>query len=233
MVKQMQTVQIALNARVAQISRQPSGGFLLTCEDRRRTRVDDLVLACSGPATLRLLDGVTGNRAQQTALAAIEFQGTRIAIHTDPAYAPSDPNNWSFLNSQVHNGYCEASMWLGKVLLPVSGMQSDLKLWKSWVTHRDRQPKNVIHQTNFQHMVPTVTSLQAQTRVLELQGQDGVWIAGGYTFPFDSQETALLSALKIAAGLNVTSARSRLFQDVAKLNARSDSESTPSSTLRG
>ncbi len=233
MVNQMQTVQIALKAKVDQITRQPSGGFLLTCEDRRRIQVDDLVLACSGPATLRLLDGLTANRAQQTAVAAIEFQATRIAIHTDPAYAPTDPNNWSFLNSQVHNAYCEASMWLGKVLLPTSVMQSDLKLWKSWVTHRDRQPKNVIHQSSYQHMVPTVASLQAQTRVLELQGQGGVWIGGGYTFPFDSQETALLSALKIAAGLGVISARTRLFGEVAKLHARSESELPRVPTVRG
>ena len=60
-------------------------------------------------------------------------------------------------------------------------------------------------------MVPSVASLRAQARLPELQGRDGIWIAGGYTFPFDCQETALVSALKIALGLNVTSPRVRLL----------------------
>ena len=76
-------------------------------------------------------------------------------------------------------------MWLAKVLTPASSSGTEVKLWKSWVTHRDRQPGNVLHQSSFRHMVPSVASLRAQARLPELQGRDGIWIAGGYTFPFD------------------------------------------------
>ena len=44
-----------------------------------------------------------------------------------------------------------------------------------------------------------------------LQGREGIWFAGGYTLPFDSQETALRSALGIALRLRATSARARLL----------------------
>lgn len=212
MVTQMQTVQILTSARVEQIVRMEQGGFLLTCTDGRRTLVDDLVLACSGPASLRLLAGIAGTRAQQVALAGIEFEDTRIAVHSDPAYVPKDPNLWSFLNCQIHGGFCEASMWLGKVLTTPSPVRTEVKLWKSWVTHRERQPTSVLRESNFRHMVPTVATIRAQSNLSELQGRDQIWIAGGYTFPYDSQETGLVSALKVAAGLNVTSARTRLFR---------------------
>lgn len=210
MTRQLETVEIFTGARVEQITRLQQGGFLLVCADGRRTRVDDLVLACSGPASQRLLEGLAGTRAQQNALGGIEFEGTRIALHTDPIYAPTDPDHWSFLNCQAHGGYCEASMWLTKVLA-ASPSQAGIKLWKSWVTHRDRQPRNVLHESTFRHMVPTVASLRAQARLLELQGLDGIWIVGGYTFPYDCQETALVSALKVAAGLDARSWRTRLL----------------------
>ncbi|HYI96839.1 MAG TPA: FAD-dependent oxidoreductase [Bryobacteraceae bacterium] len=206
MVKQFETVEILTGAEVKQITRTPQGQFLIVCGDGRRTLVDDLVLASSGPSSLRLLEGLPDSRAQQNALGGIEFEDTRIAVHTDPIYAPKDPNHWSFLNCQIHRGYCEASMWLNKVLT-TPPLQTDVKLWKSWVTHRDRQPAKVLHESTFRHMVPTVASIRAQVRLRELQGRYGVWIAGGYTFPYDCQETALVSALNIAAGLRITSPR--------------------------
>ena len=35
-----------------------------------------------------------------------------------------------------------------------------------------------------------------------LQGKTGLWFAGGYRFPYDAQETALLSSIEVANGLN-------------------------------
>lgn len=207
MVAQMKAVEILTGANVERITREGQGGFLLECVDRRRTHVDDLVLAASGPASLRLLEGLPGTSAQQSALRSIEFENTTIAVHTDPAYAPKDPNHWSFLNSEIHGANCEASMWLAKVLTPPA--QAEVALWKSWVTHRTRQPANLLHQSNFRHMVPSVATIRAQARLLELQGLGGIWVAGGYTFPYDSQETALISALNIANGLSATSPRAR------------------------
>ena len=211
MASQMRTVEIVLSAGVDRVTQLPGNRFLLVCRDGRRRQVDELVLACSGPATERLLEGLPANRSQQIALSGIEFEDTRIALHTDPTYAPPDPNHWSFLNCQIHDSFCEASMWLTKVLPPSSFGAPELKLWKSWVTHRQKQPANVLHESRFQHMVPTVGTLRAQIRLLDLQGHDGVWIAGGYTYPFDSQETAVLSALRIASGMKAISVRGRLL----------------------
>ena len=44
-----------------------------------------------------------------------------------------------------------------------------------------------------------------------LQGRDGIWFAGGYLYPYDSPETALRSALRVAAGLRARSARSQML----------------------
>jgi predicted NAD/FAD-binding protein len=211
MVEQLATVEILTRARVERVERVPrAGGFVLRCADGRQRKVDELVLAASGPASLRLLEGMKGTAAHQAALRGIAFDTTRIAVHTDPVYAPKDANHWSFLNCQIHDRYCESSMWLANVLTPAPP-QPQARLWKSWVTHRDRRPARTLYEATFRHMTPTVASLQAQARLAALQGRDRIWIAGGYTFPFDSQETALISALRVASGLGVATARAHMF----------------------
>lgn len=217
MAAQFSTVQVLTRAAVAGIIREPQGGFRLQCEDARGLFVDDLVLASSGPATVSLLNGLPGAEAQLAALRRIEFHDARLVLHTDPVYAPPDRNHWSFLNCRVDGPCCEASMWLATVLAAPQPTEAKLprptaaQLWKSWVTHRTREPRHILRESRFQHMLPTTESIRAQDELHGLQGRDGLWIAGGYTQPYDAQETALLSALQVAVGLQVTSARTQML----------------------
>jgi predicted NAD/FAD-binding protein len=99
-------------------------------------------------------------------------------------------------------------MWMADVLAePPPAVAT--RVWKSWVTHRRRQPAEILHEATFMHMLPTAATLRAQATLRALQGRDGIWFAGGYAYPYDSQETALRSALRVAFGLRVSSARGR------------------------
>jgi predicted NAD/FAD-binding protein len=201
MLDQCSTVAVATNAAVSNVSRGGGRRFTVHCADGRHFAVDDVVFAASGPGTLQLLNGVPGAGAEQSALSGIEFHFARLALHTDPTYAPADPTHWSFLNCQLHGtGFCESSMWLADVVTGAPP-ETAAKLWKSWTTHR-QQPSQVLHQADFMHMLPTPASIQAQTDTRLLQGKTGLWFAGGYLFPYDAQETALLSAIEVANGLN-------------------------------
>ncbi|MBV8904155.1 MAG: FAD-dependent oxidoreductase [Acidobacteriia bacterium] len=206
MLAQTTTVRALTATAVAAVEQNPQGGFALRSTDGRTFHVDELVFACSGPAALSLLAGIPETGAQRAALSAIEFRPSRLALHTDPIYAPADPIEWSFFNAEIEDGYCEASMWLANVLA-IPQPQTAAKLWKSWITHRRRQPNQVLYQAQFQHMVPTPATINAQTALNGLQGNGGIWFAGGYTRPYDSQETALLSAMEIAQGMSVNSSR--------------------------
>jgi uncharacterized protein len=214
LLEQCSTVGVMTGAVVERVSRRPEGGFTIRCADGRLASVDDLVFASSGPATWQLLQAVPGTELQRAALGGIEFHHARLALHTDPIYAPPNPATWSFLNCGVHGPYCEASMWMERVLGSVPRATAG-RIWKSWITHREQLPAEIVHQAQFIHMLPTPESLAAQTVVEWLQGRDGVWFAGGYLFPYDSQETALRSALGVAIGLSVTTARSRQLASIA------------------
>jgi predicted NAD/FAD-binding protein len=207
LLDQCSTVDVMTGARVQHVSRLAGGGFTIHCADGRTATVDDLVFASSGPATWQLLQTLPGTEYQRAALGGIEFHAARLALHTDPIYAPPQPAAWSFLNCAANGPYCEASMWMERVLGVPPAVAG--QLWKSWVTHRDTLPAEIVHQVEFVHMLPTPESINAQNLVKLLQGRNGVWLAGGYLYPYDSQETALRSAVIVALGLGITTARSQ------------------------
>jgi uncharacterized protein len=208
MLGQVSAAQILTRAQVTSVARNAAGRFQIACLDGRTAAVDQVVFASSGPPTLRLLQNMQGMSAQSAALENIAFRNARLTLHTDPIYASPDSRVWSFLNSGIHGGFCEASMWMGDVINSVP-QETAAKVWKSWDTHRLVQPRQILGEAHFRHMFPTPATLAAQVALLSLQGEDGVWFAGGYTRPYDSQETALVSALAVAQGLGTASGRVR------------------------
>jgi uncharacterized protein len=206
MLDQSPTLQIMTSAAVDSVSRSPQGVFTIHCADGRTADVDDLVFASSGPGTLQILNSLPGTETHRSVLQGIQFHDAQLALHTDPIYAPPNPLLWSFLNCRADGPFCEASMWMAPVIegppITTTG-----KLWKSWITHRSQAPAQVIHQVSFKHMLPTPATLLAQDVLGLLQGRDGIWFAGGYTRPYDAQETALRSALGVALGLGALTSR--------------------------
>jgi uncharacterized protein len=206
LLAQTSTVAVRTNAPALAVTRDFFGAFTVHCAGHPPFTVDDLVFASSGLPTLLLLNGIPGTALQRAALSGIAFRAARLALHAAPAFAHPSPLLWSFLNSRVSGPHCEASMWLAPVLRNVP-LATSAKLWKSWVTHRDLPPA-VLRHAAFSHMLPTPSTMVAQSVLRRLQGRDRIWFAGGYLYPYDSQETALRSALDVAFGLNVTSSRS-------------------------
>jgi predicted NAD/FAD-binding protein len=180
--------------------------FLIRLRDGGTVLVDDLVLAASGPTTLRLLSGLPDTGAQRLALEGIAFYDTRIALHAEPTYAPARPALRSFLNCRLDGDTCEATMALGEVL---ADAPPDIaaRVYKSWVTQRAEPPGAVLREASFRHMLPTAATIRAQEALRSLQGRDRIWIAGGYLHPYDGQETALRSALGVAIGLRLGTPR--------------------------
>ena len=91
-------------------------------------------------------------------------------------------------------------MWLADVLAQLSPSTA-AKLWKSWITHRPQAPAQALALAQFRHVLPTPATLHAQRDLLAMQGQGRTWFVGGYLWPYDSQETALVSAIDVAQRL--------------------------------
>lgn len=184
------------------------GGFAVSPAAGAPVQVDHVVFAASGEPTQALLAGLPGTEDRQAALAQIPFYDARLMLHTDPAYVRPEPALQSFINCRIEGGTCEASMDMARVLAPGPGGERPV-LWKSWVGGRSQLPTQVLQDHLFRHVLPSPGAIQAQEVLHLQQGQGGVWIIGGYTRPYDAQETALLSALEAVAALAPASARRR------------------------
>ena len=209
MMAQVSTVKFLTRTCVTRTSPHPGGGFLIEFPGGAEL-VDQIVLACSGPPAFGLLEGIPGASEQQQALGGIGFQDAHLALHTNPIYVPSNAMVRSFFNAEISNAEssddsCEASMWMSDVLTQVP-QGTAAKLYKTWVTHRHK-PGGLLAEARFRHMLPTPDTLKAQVQLSSLQGHGGVWFAGGYLHHYDSQETALRSALGVAKGLGCSSER--------------------------
>jgi predicted NAD/FAD-binding protein len=209
LIGQLTTSQVFTNARVRHVLRDAQNQFHIGCTDGRGLVADEVVFAASGPSTLQLLEGVPGTALERDALRRIEFHSARLAVHADPAYVPPAPGLWSFLNCRIDGAFCEASMWMASVVGDGPGSPA-AGLWKSWTTHRV-EPAQVFHEAAFMHMLPTPATIAGQVALHALQGRSGMWYAGGYLFPYDSQETALWSAVEIALGLGGSSRAATLL----------------------
>jgi predicted NAD/FAD-binding protein len=216
MLQQTSTVRVLTSSAVQGVVPHPPGGFRVLSARAPAIVVDDLIFASPAEPTRKLLQSIPGTMSQQVALEGIGFHHARLLLHSDPVYGPADPYHRSFLNCRVQGQFCEASMWMADVLA-VPPRSSAAKLWKSWATHRDRDPKQILHEVHFRHMLPTVSSVRAQAALANLQGMGGIWFAGGYTYPYDAQETALRSAIHAVWGLQVSSARGSSLGNVASI----------------
>jgi predicted NAD/FAD-binding protein len=133
-------------------------------------------------------------------LDAYEYFDSRILIHTDPVYVQRDRGNWAVYNAGVEGRDCEGSVWYG-------GLQHKLRsgetidVFKSWATRRRAEPKHILLERRFKHPRITRATIRAARALRPRQGRDGLYFSGQYTTGFDSQESAVYSAVKVAESL--------------------------------
>jgi predicted NAD/FAD-binding protein len=58
-----------------------------------------------------------------------------------------------------------------------------------------------LHQASFKHLLTTPATIRAQDALNLQQGSGCIWFAGGWTQPYDSQESALVSAMNVAEAM--------------------------------
>lgn len=174
------------------------------------TFVDAVVLALPGPHAAKALGDLGGVDATRAALEGVAVYEATLALHDDPIYVPAEERLRSLLNATLTDAHCEVSMSMAEALAPASD-GTRLDLWKSWVTHRAEQPSALRVRETYTHIHTNPATLRAQAQLAALQGEGGLYFAGGWTAPFDAQETALVSALDVARRLAPTSSRLALL----------------------
>jgi predicted NAD/FAD-binding protein len=190
-----------LGSNVTEIQPLSGGGFTIANDAGVVETVDVAIVATPPYVTRSLLPRRLALLEARALMERFGYFQAEISIHRDPVYMPERRLYWSAYNPILAGAFCEASIWYG-ALRPVPAGQAPLMLFKSWATARDASPRYELFRREFLHPRVTPDFIRAQTRLAPLQGQEGLWFAGSYTLPVDSQESALVSAMNVVRELD-------------------------------
>ncbi len=190
------TVRVHLSTATHALTHKRAGWFLQTPAGQHGP-YGHVVLNAPPHAGRRLLRRLPAFAHLTALLSAYEYFDSRLLIHTDPAYVQRDRDNWAAYNAGVNGRQCEGSVWLGALHdnLP-SGATIDV--FKSWATRRRADPRQILMERRFKHPLISRSTLRAARALRPLQGRNGLYFSGQYTTGFDSQESAVYSAMKVA-----------------------------------
>jgi predicted NAD/FAD-binding protein len=155
---------------------------------------DHVVLALPPYAAGPLVGQLAGTDRIVSTYRRFHYNPVRVAIHTDPMYMPAKRSHWSGFNAVSDGGdYCEGTMWYGAF--------REQNVFKSWVTYREELPREIVASVDFRHAHETPDFARAQAALYGYQGQGNLWFAGSHMTDVVSQESALVSAVRIAEQL--------------------------------
>jgi predicted NAD/FAD-binding protein len=192
-------VRLRLSTSADVLMRQGTGWFVET-RTGRYGPYRYVVLNAPPPAGRQMLRRLPTFAHLRAILSRYEYFDSRIVIHTDPVYVQRDRTNWASYNAGVDGRQCEGSVWYGG-LRPKLASGGTIDVFKSWATRRRAEPKKILLERQYQHPVISRSTLRAARALRPLQGRDGLYFSGQYTTGFDSQESAVYSAMKVAESL--------------------------------
>lgn len=191
---QLEHTRILTSTPVARIQRQGETYLVSTVQGTSEV-FDHIVLATNARQAHLLLREVQEATELRAALGSVRHMSTRIAIHGDTRLLPPRRRDWSVLNTYFDGAHSHNTIWKSWHQPP------SRHVFKSWVTYLDTMPDPLYAERTFEHVIPDRAYFKAQREIAQLQGRDGVWVAGTYSCGIDSHESAIRSAVAVAERL--------------------------------
>ncbi|GAA1521217.1 hypothetical protein BJ978_002143 [Agromyces terreus] len=198
---QLARTDVRLDAEVARVERQ-RGIWQATDASGSAHAFDAIVLACNPRRARALLADVDGLEPVADQLARFETFETTIAVHGDRRLMPRHEASWSVVNARWDGEHSSLTVWNPRL---------GARVFKSWVTFDRELPEPLYALVTYEHGKITPAYFDAQARLRDLQGRDGLWLAGLAMHDADSHESAVRSAVTVAEALAPRSERLRLL----------------------
>ncbi|MBY0556095.1 MAG: FAD-dependent oxidoreductase [Burkholderiaceae bacterium] len=190
-----------INTPVLHVGRHGAGLRVTTAAGSEQ--FDAVVFATHAPTTLALLDN---SIAAPALLEGVRYQPNVAYLHTDLALMPKHRKVWSawnYLSAPAQNGerpVC-VSYWLNQLQeLP---FQTPVMVTLNPPTAPDAD--STLARFEYEHPIMDQAAIDAQTRLHEIQGKDGIWYAGAWT-GYGFHEDGLKSALRVVRDFGVAPA---------------------------
>jgi len=207
----LKSTQIKLNDKVTQITKV-NGKYLITDINGTTQAYDQIVLATDASVASSLLSGMPETAGLSSLLGRIQYYDTVIAIHGDKRFMPPNPEDWRQANIRYDGKNAELTTY--------KSWLSDTPIFRSWLTYDVRPPgdkggpmPNPLYALiKYRHPITDHNYFEVQKAIEPLQGNDGIWFAGMWTFDNDSHESAIVSAMKIAEKISPNTARLKILE---------------------
>lgn len=198
LAEQLDDVRVA--CPVSAVTRE-AGGLRVT-HARGSDHYDQVVMACHSDQSLAIL-GYTASDAQREVLAAIRYQPNRAILHTDPALLPRQRSLWSAWNYFAGEGAPgEQPVGVSYLINKLQPLPFSTPVVVTLNPVSEPAPDKILAEFDYAHPVFDAAAIAAQERLPEVQGENGIWLAGAWG-SYGFHEDGLKSALRVANALGV------------------------------
>lgn len=185
------------HAAAEQVSRVNGHWRVATATDSET--FDAVVFACHADDALRMLANPTVTQA--ALLGACRFQPNRALLHTDTRLMPTSRKVWSSWNYLARKqGVDERDVSVSYYMNSLHRLNRREHYIISLNPWLEPHPATVLGEYHWRHPVMDAAAVEAQLRLPQIQGENGIYIAGAWT-GYGFHEDGMRSAVEVAARL--------------------------------
>lgn len=159
---------------------------------------DQVILACHADQALALLE--RGPEPIKTCLGAFAYQKNSAWLHSDTRLMPRRRtvwSSWNYLSGGQSGGTgVSVTYWMNRL----QHLPRQFPLFVSLNPLEPPAPEHIFKEQIWHHPIFDRHAIEAQQRIPDLQGKDGLWLAGSYT-GYGFHEDAVASAAAVARRL--------------------------------
>lgn len=192
-----QLPHVHMNAPVESIAR--SGDGLVLKAQGQEGRFDKVILATHAPVSHRILNTHFPETAKE--LAPLRTSANQVVLHQNASVMPQRRKCWSAWNVRaVDHARDEQPVLVSYFLNKLQPLRTRQNYF---ITLNSKEPLSQVQRTfEYHHPQFDKQALAVQKRLPELQGRDGIYLAGAWT-RYGFHEDGLLSAVQVAKALGV------------------------------
>ncbi|HNC98750.1 MAG TPA: FAD-dependent oxidoreductase, partial [Myxococcota bacterium] len=187
--EQSPAVRVETGAPVRRLRRDEQGWMVLR-DSGEEGPFDQVIVATPS----YVVEALLGDHPLARVAAGFRHFPTQIVIHRDPAQMPRDHFRWTNLNVRFDGTHAWTTEWAGRDLRQ--------NVFRTWLPPGHPEPAQVEHRRTFRHLLVDGQSRTRQLEIAQLQGRDGVFLAGMYTCDVDNHESVAASAVAVAERLS-------------------------------
>jgi predicted NAD/FAD-binding protein len=137
-------------------------------------------------------------------LSAFSYQDNHIVVHSDTSFMPKQKKcwaSWVYLSEQRRdeNPQVSLSYWMNNL----QNLDPDYPIIVTLNPGRRPDQQKILDEHYFSHPIFDVAAIKAQSKIADIQGQNGVWFCGAYQ-RYGFHEDGLLSAVNVCKDMGVT-----------------------------